>query len=520
MMQLLERQKQLAELDAVRRDSSFGHGSVVLVTGDAGAGKTTLVREFVSGPVGQARVLWASCYDVLSPAPLGPFREMFPQLPLEARPPPRIPSAGRPEWLTEYYRCILEELTTSLRPWIMVVDDAQWADEASLDAVRFLAGRLKELPVTLIMTTTGASLRTSSPLRLTVEALQSSNLRWLRVRPLSRVATARLAGRTGHADVERLYRLTGGNPYYLHETLAEPSVAGYQGVPEMLLARVDRLDTVPKMCVQTASVVPGRTERWLLADCGVLAGVDEAAQAGLLAVADDAAWFRHELTRQAVGGSLSYARRQELNDRVLSSLAAHDEEPARLLHHAYQAGDGPAIAVYAPRAARAAAAMHCHRAAAQHYERALVQADHLTETELADVLDAYGRECELTGIAEWAHEAVLQAVELRESLGERKGLADSLRRLSVIQRTLGRGAAARASARRAVELLSEDPTEGLAAACEQVARLAIADHRIDDAIELATRALEVAREQREPVAAVNAAVTLGAGGGGAGPPGG
>ncbi|NED94917.1 AAA family ATPase [Phytoactinopolyspora alkaliphila] len=510
MTQLLERQKHLAELDAARRDASFGHGSFVLITGPAGVGKTALVREFVGGHVGQATVRWASCHDVLSPVPLGPFQEMFGELPIDARPPPLIMPAGRPAWLVEHYRRILGELIGSPQPRIMVVDDAQWADEATLEGMRFLAPRIRDLRVMIVMITAEAALRTSAPLRRTVELLQSANLRWLPVRSLSRAATARLAGRAGRSDVEALYRLTGGNPFFLHEALAGPPAAASPAGPELVLARVDRLDTAAKIGVQTASVVPGRAERWLLADCGVLESVDPAIEAGVLASDDEAVWFRHEIVRRAVEESLSVPFRRELNDRVLGSLAAHDEHAGRLLHHAHRADDGPAIAVYARQAARDAAALHCHELAAQNFERALVQSEHLSDAELADLLDAYGRECELTGVARWAYEALLQAVELRETIDDRPGLGCSLRRLSAIQRALGRGAEAMESARRAIDLLAEEPSEGLAAAYEQAAQLAAADHRIDDAIALGTRALETARELGEHEAAVNAAVTVGA----------
>jgi DNA-binding CsgD family transcriptional regulator len=144
-----------AELDGLR--DALGRargraGTIVLVSGEAGIGKTSLVRAFTAEVSGTARVLAGACKDLLAPRTLGPFRDM---VQAGALPAP-VPS-GRSE-RDDYLDLLLGELSFALRPAV-VVDDAHWADDASLDILRYLGRRVERLPALLVVTYRPGELR-------------------------------------------------------------------------------------------------------------------------------------------------------------------------------------------------------------------------------------------------------------------------------------------------------------------------------------------------------------------------
>ena len=98
--------------------------------GEAGVGKTSLTREFVAGEPG-LRILWGSCEPLLTPEPLGPFHDM----------PPFASAIVRHASRIELFGTMLDQLRTPPTT-VLVVEDAHWADEASLDALRYLGRRV------------------------------------------------------------------------------------------------------------------------------------------------------------------------------------------------------------------------------------------------------------------------------------------------------------------------------------------------------------------------------------------
>src|SRR4051794_32135425 len=122
-MQLVEREELLTRLGACLQQAEAG-GRLMLVGGEAGVGKTSLVSSFAE-TCSAARVLWGTCDPLSTPRPLAPFHDMPPVAELLTSRP------GRYELLT----ALLEEL--SLRT-LMVIEDVHWADEATFDALRFV----------------------------------------------------------------------------------------------------------------------------------------------------------------------------------------------------------------------------------------------------------------------------------------------------------------------------------------------------------------------------------------------
>ncbi len=159
-------------------------------------------------------------------------------------------------------------------------------------------------------------------------------------------------------DVQKLYSLTSGNPFYVREVLD----AGGDGVPatvrSAVLARIARLSDDALALAEAVSVAPPKLDVWALERvCGdAVGGLDECLSAGVLVSDDTGVAFRHELARLAVEESLSAPRRVELHRSVLETLSDPpygSPDFARLAHHAEAAGNAEAVQRFAPTGGRA-----------------------------------------------------------------------------------------------------------------------------------------------------------------------
>ena len=379
-----------------------------------------------------------------------------------------------------------------------MVEDAHWADEATLDLLVFLGRRLEGTPALLVVTYRDDELGADHPLRGVLGALPQPVVRRLAPKPLSEVAVAELARRAGR-PAAGLRALTGGNPLLVTEMLAAGDTDVPMTVRDLVLARLAGLAADALEVVRLVAVVPTRAELWLLEAAlrppptAVEAGV----AAGLLMVDAEAARFRHELLRRAVEGSLSPLGRRELNRRVLEVLAGAPEgqvDLARLVHHAREAGDAEAVLRYGPEAARQAAAVAAHREAAGHYRAVLPHAGRLPAAARADLLEAYSLEAYMAGLSSEAVSARRAALELREAGGDREKVGEGLRWLSRLHWWDGSRREAEAAAARAIAVLEPlPPGHQLAMAYSNQAQLDMLANRGDAAMDWAGRAIELAR---------------------------
>ena len=252
---------------------------------------------------------------------------------------------------------------------VLVVEDAHWADAATLDLLRYLARRLGAAPVLVVVTYRDDELGPVHPLRLVAGDLATSAVvRRLRLAPLSLGAVAVLAGPDG-PDPAALYERTRGNPFFVTEVLAAAEDVIPATVVDAVLARAARLPGAARQVLEAAAVVAPPVEPWLLVEAAgaATAHLDECVAAGMLVAEPGGVGFRHELARLAVEGALAPGRRAGLHGRVLAALMARPGgavDPARLAHHAEGAGDAAAVLEHAPVAARRAAGLGAHREAA------------------------------------------------------------------------------------------------------------------------------------------------------------
>jgi DNA-binding CsgD family transcriptional regulator len=505
---LLERAALLDEMGRLLAETSTA-GRVVLVAGEAGIGKSALVRRFAELHAGEARFLYGACDPLLTPRALGPLHDLGRDMGGRLA---ELLAAGSPR--EQLFAALLDELDQRSRRQVVVIEDAHWADEATLDLLLFLGRRMGRTRTLLIVTYRDDELGVDHPLRAVVGRLPPEVVRRIPPRPLSEAAVAELATRAGR-PAAWLATLTGGNPLLVTEVLA----AGDAGVPmtvrDLVLARFGGLPVEAQDAVRLVAVVPTRTELWLLEEAlgPGLAAVDPGVAAGLLVAGSDVVRFRHELLRRAVEGSLSAIVRRELNRRVVAVLTGAEApkvDVARLVHHAREAGDVEAVLRYAPEAARQAAAVAAHREAVGHYRAVLEHAERLPPAVHAEVLEGFSVECYLSGLSVEAVSARRAAVDLREAAGDRERVGAGLRWLSRMHWWDGNRREAEAAAARAIAVLEDlAPGHELAMAYSNRAQLDVLADRLETGAVWAARAIELAQRLDDRETLSHALTTIG-----------
>jgi DNA-binding CsgD family transcriptional regulator/tetratricopeptide (TPR) repeat protein len=509
-MELLEREPHLEHLGGHLRQAAAGRGRLVLVGGEAGVGKTTLVEAFCRQVAGTAALLRTSCDALSTPGPLGPVRDLAPALGIHIDPHPLEGDAR-----DRLFREVLSVLAARSGATIIVGEDAHWADGATLELLRFLGRRIGGIPVLFIVTYRDDEIGTDHPLRLVLGDLATApDVRRLNVRPLSEEAVQRLAAGSGR-DAATLHRLTGGNPFFVIEALAAEGETVPATVGDAVLARAARLSSEARAVLDVAAVIGSTVDPDLLLTVGgpVLDESDECIDRGLLRGTDDGLSFRHELTREAILTAIAPLRRRLLHARVLTALRDAPESErdlARLAHHAEAAGDRAAVLEFAIAAAEQAAALHAHREAAAQYARALRFADALPPAERARLLEGQSRACHLSDQGEEAIAARLEALDIWRALGDPLKEGDNLRWLSRLSSYAGHGAEAEAAARAALAVLEPlPPGPELAMAYSTLAQLRMLDDDLEETLRWGNRAIELAEELGETETLVHALNNVG-----------
>ncbi len=487
-MDLLERSMELAALEEALADvRSSGQGSLALVAGEAGIGKTALLDAFCDGSRGVPTVR-GGCDALFTPRPLGPLLEIAEQVGGELA---EVVAGGAAA--TDVVQALVHDLRRR-RPTILVLEDLHWADEATLDVVRMLARRIESLPVLLAVSYRDDSLDRTHPLRIVLGELRSTpRLIRLTLPPLTPDAVALLAGAP---EAAALHRQTGGNPFFVTEVLAAGGAEVPATVRDAVLARAARLEPASRALLDAVAIAPPRLELDLLEALvdAYPSGLDECLASGMLVSAGDAVAFRHEIARLAIEEALPPHERLELDRRALAALeSAAPADLARLAHHAEAAGDQEAVLRYAPAAGERAGALGAHREAAAHFERALRYADELPPERRAELLERRSYECYLTNQIESAIDARRRALDEHRRSGDRLREGETHRWLSRLAWFEGDNVTAGKEAELAVELLEPlPPGRELAMAYSNVAQLAMLADDHSGAVVWGGRAIELA----------------------------
>jgi ATP/maltotriose-dependent transcriptional regulator MalT len=483
---LLERERHLQELAQWLAAARNG-GRIALVGGEAGLGKTSLMQEFARQQR-KTRVLWGACDSLFTPRPLAPLHDIARQA--RGGLLTTVTSATNREVI---FNAALDELEHA--ETLVVFEDVHWADEATLDLLKFLGRRIHRTKALLAITYRDDEVHARHPLCSVLGDLPRADTHRMLLSPLSESAVADLARRAGRGT-EDLHRITGGNPLFVTEVLAEPSASVPATVRDAVLARASQLSAKARAIAEVVSVIPARTEAWLVKQAVAVddASVEECLGIGMIRDADGALSFRHELTRRAFQDSLSKLRQLSLHAKVFGVLAQRPGvSAARITHHANGAENAEAVLRFAPLAATQAASVRAHREAAAHYRTALRYEEKLNPEQRARLLEALSYECYLTNQIDEALATRREAAAIWRTLGNTLKQGDSQRWLSRLSWFAGVGAEAMNHAVEAIDTLERLPAgPELAMAYSNRAQLEMLAQESSSAIAWADRTLALA----------------------------
>ncbi|MFL5798371.1 MAG: BTAD domain-containing putative transcriptional regulator [Actinomycetota bacterium] len=506
---LLEREAFLETLEDYLEESRNGHGRFVFLGGEAGVGKTALLERFAETHRDSARVLTGACDGTATPRPLGPLFDMLPEL------RDRWAGPGAEDMSRQrLFEGLLEELARGPAPSVLLFEDVHWADEATLDLLRYLARRVSKLPCFCVASYRDDEVGRDHPLTVVLgDAATLASTRRMTLPRLSGEGVAVLARDSG-IDARELHQLTGGNAFFVSEVIAAASSAapGQAEVPptvrDAVLARAARLSPPARRALDAASIIGLRVEPWLLERIlpGEAEPVDECVERGMLRSEGGMIAFRHELARLTVEDNVPAIRRIALHRAVFEALAeaeSGDDEAARLAHHAEAAGEGRAVLAFAPIAAQRAAQLGAHREAAEQYRRALRFtgtrfAGTAPEQERAELLERLSIECYLTDQVPEAIESRRQVLAAWRLLGDQTKVGESLRWLSRLSWFDGRNADAERHGAEAVRVLEPLlPGRELAYAYSNISQLRMLSQKVEEAVAWGERAIALAEELDE-----------------------
>ena len=546
------RVEQLRRLQAALERAAAGAPATVLVSGEAGVGKTRLVGEFSArAAAAGARVLVGGCIQLGEGAlPYAPIVEALRPLPRSLEPDelrrlagPAPAELGRllPELLGpgdlpadagvvvgtgqarlfELLLGLLERLGVQA-PLVLVVEDLHWADRSTRDLLGFLARNLRQERVLLVATYRSDELHRQHPLRpLLAELDRSGRVRRLELERFGREElVALLAGIRGAPPapelVDEILARSEGNPFFAEELLAADGGRGLPpGLRDILLVRVEALPAGAQAVLRVAAAAGRRVGHQLLAmvaglpDAELLDGLRQAVTHQILVPQPehDAYAFRHALMQEAVyadllpgeRGRLHAAFARALSDNPELSVGPGPSAAAELAYHWYAAHELPQALTAAVQAGQAAMGAYGFAEAQRHFERALELWDRVPEAAGRTGLDRLA----LLGLA--AEAAYLtgeygRAVALVRTAMQEPAAATPFRAGMLYER-LGRylwqlgDDDALAAYEQAVRLIPADPpSPELARVLAGLARMQLLRPRFAEARATAERAITIGRQ--------------------------
>lgn len=393
-MELIEREGYLDLLRKQLKKTVSGEGHTIFLSGEAGIGKTSLVKTFIQECEEHYDVFLGSCDSLFTPRPLAPLHDIA----LHA-------GKGLPEMLkTEtnkatLFTAFLHYFHAATSPTVIIFEDIHWADEATLDFIKFFTRRIARVRCLFILTIRDTEVHTNKALRNVLGDCPPDITKKISIQPLSKEAVQKMAAEKGYSG-EDVYKISGGIPFYVNEILASYSTGIPTNIKDSILAVYARQGDYRREVWELFSVIPDGLELSLFDKLmqGPLEIIDGCMEMGILVVDGNMVRFKHELYKRTIEESLSPLKRMALNKKVLQVLldSPHKElQPERIVHHAKNGHVYDVVMQYAPIAAEKAAKVGAHVEASRLYLTAIEFSQVVDPMLLADLYEKYSYECYL-----------------------------------------------------------------------------------------------------------------------------
>lgn len=394
-MNLIERDSFLATLRAQFKKVTNGEGHCLLVSGEAGIGKTALVKAFCTEQKDNCTIYQGACDALFTPRLLAPLYDIIGQVNGDL-----WPKGHSIEERSELFSGFFRELSNHKEKTLIVFEDVHWADEATLDFIKFFARRITRLPCLFILTYRDDEIHANYALRNVLGQLPPDSFTRIQLTALSREAVYKLAEEKGF-DPVNVYNISGGNPFYVNEILASYSPGVPDNIKDSILAVYDRQDEGTKNAWRICSVIPEGLEisRFAKIKASWDEGMDHCFALKIIVIKNDKVIFKHELYRRTIEASLSPFKRIALNKKILELFLASFEEEGeieRIVHYAKNGNENEIVVRYAPIAARHAASIGSHVEAAKLFLTAIEYSGDNNKEHLVHLYEAYAYECYLT----------------------------------------------------------------------------------------------------------------------------
>ena len=503
-IELLEREEQLRSLSDAFAHARAGRGRIIAIAVEAGAGKTALIEQFAANGADGARLYWGACENLSTPEVLLPLRDI-------AR------ASGEAFDLEsdhiQAFESMLRLLSRGAAPALLIIEDVQWADTATLDLLRFLGRRIARVRALILITYRDEEVDARSPVRTVLGEAPVGSVERMTLEPLSLAAVTNLAAKAGRS-AEQLYTLTAGNPFLVTEALAVEGDVPTEAVRDSTLARASRLCESARVVLEAVSLFPRHAETSVVADLvrGVIdTGLDDCVEKGMLSLEGGLVQFRHELARRAIEASIAPTRRRALHQKVVDVLKRRpDARASEIAHHAERAQDIAALLKFAQLAGEEAARAGAPREAASHFAAVLRHRDALPPDLMVETLERHGEQAYLMGSADVAMISMTEAAELRRRANDTLKLGRDLTRLTRFAWMCGRRAEAERFVDEAIAVLqTAPPGPELAWAYSHQSQLDMLASRMDSAIGWGERALKLAERLGEKEIIIHALGNIG-----------
>ncbi len=508
----LERKHHLELLLDIAGKVERTRGQIILVNGEAGIGKTTYLTTARDQLENSMTVRWGACDPLTTPRILGPLHDMYSQFGTQVQQQLTETSPS----FAQLSRSVVTELENDHKASLMIIEDAHWADNATLDLLKCLSRRISFLRTVLIISY--RSDEATATLKSAIGDFPQSRTHRITLPALSEQAVNQLASNSG-TPFKNLYKVTAGNPFFVTEVLASqhgsdnPLAASIQ---DAVGARLARLEKPYREFLTTLSVIPHQISTQLV--CGLFGEnadelLDQCVERNFLKTESNNTYrFRHELARLGTLAGLSPQKRKSIHSNIFTLLNEGNLPTTvdQRLCHAVGAELAEHILQLAPQAAHHASKNGSHAEAAQHYKTALDYVTYADRQTAALLYENWSYESALLEITDHTIEARHKALEIWRNLERFDKVGENLRWLSRQHWYRGESELATRYIEEAISTLeSTHPCAERAMAYSLKSQFYMLNDRMEEAIKLGEKALEMESRFNTPEVRAHALCNIG-----------